>query len=67
VKTLFAALLVVLMVPLVAAAQDCIYYDEYLRWVGRLLSLDSSEGVVIEGTYAYVADGYGGLLISRRS
>jgi hypothetical protein len=46
------------------AAADCIDYGDYLQWTGGVYTLGGRAiGVAVSGTYAYVADGYSGLLV----
>jgi len=63
VKTLIVALLTVLIIPSLAASQDCIDYGDYLHWVGAVDTPEYALGVAVAGDYAYVADYGSGLLV----
>ena len=62
-KTYLLALLTLLLVPSLAASQDCIDYGDYLRWVGGVDTPNDAYTVAVAGSYAYVADNYSGLQV----
>jgi len=63
-KTFIVVLLTVLLVPSLAASQDCIDYEDYLHWVGGVDTPTDAYGVAVAGNYAYVAAGeFGGLQV----
>ena len=55
-KSSMKALLVVMLIPLMGSAQDCIDYGGYLHWAGEVDSPGVAIGVAISGTHAYLAD-----------
>ncbi len=44
-------------------AQGCVDYADYIHWVGSVDTPDRAYGVVVAGSYAYVADYYSGLQV----
>ena len=48
------ALALVLQLPTIVVAQDCIEYGDYLHWVGEVDTPGSAIGVAISSTHAYV-------------
>ena len=53
-QALGALLFLLLISP--AQARDCVYYDEYIRWIASVDTPGRAFDVDVAGDYAYVAD-----------
>jgi hypothetical protein len=61
-KVLVQIMLAVALFPALAASQDCIYYENYLHWVGEI-QLSSAYDMAVSGNFAYIADADEGLVV----
>jgi hypothetical protein len=58
------ALSLVLILPSIVVAQDCIDYGgDQIHWVGGVDTPGEAQGMVVSGNYSYVADGESGLQV----
>jgi len=56
-RTAVFAIALAAAIPLASADDDCVYYEDHLRWVGSLHTPGTAADVAVSGDFAYLADG----------